>query len=202
VEYYTSQSFERACRTWQHAVLGRQPEDKSAVDYDDVFRRLGVFIGRDGPAARQLAAIKPAMRNHALDANRSTVSNDVPLVAYPHRQTRKGVSVEVNRGKRTLIKGAFVATMRTGTRASFGARARPGRRSRKCPNAIESARTWRTKNGKPSRTAKAAHFGDVFGYAVWRLFPRRGVPSKLLDDALPPDAEVLTRDRGEGYGGL
>jgi len=38
----------------------------------------------------------------------------VPLVAYPHRQTRRGVSVEVNRGKRTLIKGAFLATMASG----------------------------------------------------------------------------------------
>lgn len=38
----------------------------------------------------------------------------VPLVAYPHRQTKKGVSVEVNRGKRTLIAGAFVATMKSG----------------------------------------------------------------------------------------
>lgn len=38
----------------------------------------------------------------------------VPLVAYPHRQTRKGVSVEVNRGKRTLVKGSFVATMKSG----------------------------------------------------------------------------------------
>ena len=38
----------------------------------------------------------------------------VPLVAYPHRQTKKGVSVEVNRGKRTLLKGAFIATMRSG----------------------------------------------------------------------------------------
>lgn len=34
----------------------------------------------------------------------------VPLIAYGPRQTKKGVSVEVNRGKRTLIKGAFVAT--------------------------------------------------------------------------------------------
>jgi hypothetical protein len=31
----------------------------------------------------------------------------VPLVAYPNRQTKKGVSVEVNRGKRTLVKGSF-----------------------------------------------------------------------------------------------
>lgn len=38
----------------------------------------------------------------------------VPLVAYPHRQTQKGVSVEVNRGKRTLVKGSFKATMKSG----------------------------------------------------------------------------------------
>lgn len=38
----------------------------------------------------------------------------VSLTAYPHRQTKKGVSVEVNRGKRTLIKGAFLASMASG----------------------------------------------------------------------------------------
>jgi hypothetical protein len=38
----------------------------------------------------------------------------VPLVAYPYRQTKQGVSVEVNRGKRTLLKGSFVATMKSG----------------------------------------------------------------------------------------
>jgi hypothetical protein len=38
----------------------------------------------------------------------------VPLSAYPHRQTRKGVSVEVNRGRRTLIRSAFVASMDSG----------------------------------------------------------------------------------------
>ncbi len=43
----------------------------------------------------------------------------VPLVAYPHRQTKKGVSVEVNRGKRTLIKGSFVATLKSGHAGVF-----------------------------------------------------------------------------------
>lgn len=43
----------------------------------------------------------------------------VPLVAYPHRQTKKGVSVEVNRGKRTLVKGAFIATLRSGHEGVF-----------------------------------------------------------------------------------
>lgn len=49
----------------------------------------------------------------ALDVRGGPVS----LSAYPHRQTKKGVSVEVNRGKRTLIAGAFVATMKSGHRA-------------------------------------------------------------------------------------
>lgn len=43
----------------------------------------------------------------------------VPLVAYPHRQTKKGVSVEVNRGKRTLVAGSFVATMKSGHQGVF-----------------------------------------------------------------------------------
>jgi hypothetical protein len=43
----------------------------------------------------------------------------VPLIAYPARQTKKGVSVEVNRGKRTLVKGAFIATMKSGHRGVF-----------------------------------------------------------------------------------
>lgn len=43
----------------------------------------------------------------------------VPLVAYPHRQTKKGVSVEVNRGKRTLVKGSFLASMRSGHEGVF-----------------------------------------------------------------------------------
>lgn len=38
----------------------------------------------------------------------------VKLASYPHRQTRKGVSVEVNRGRRTLVKSAFALTLRSG----------------------------------------------------------------------------------------
>ncbi len=43
----------------------------------------------------------------------------VPLVAYPHRQTKRGVSVEVNRGTRTLIEGAFEARMKSGHEGIF-----------------------------------------------------------------------------------
>lgn len=43
----------------------------------------------------------------------------VPLVAYPHRQTKKGVSVEVNRGKRTILAGSFKATMKSGHKGVY-----------------------------------------------------------------------------------
>lgn len=43
----------------------------------------------------------------------------VPLIAYPARQTKRGVSVEVNRGKRSFLKGAFIATMKTGHKGVF-----------------------------------------------------------------------------------
>jgi hypothetical protein len=38
----------------------------------------------------------------------------VPVADYPHRQTKRGVSVSINKGRRVLLSGAFVATMRSG----------------------------------------------------------------------------------------
>jgi len=43
----------------------------------------------------------------------------VPLSAYPHRQVKSGVSVEVNVGERKILKSAFVATMRSGHEGIF-----------------------------------------------------------------------------------
>jgi hypothetical protein len=53
----------------------------------------------------------------------------VPLIAYPHRtksgrgrkgsRTPGGVIVEVNTGKQTLVRGAFVATMKSGHEGIF-----------------------------------------------------------------------------------
>lgn len=38
----------------------------------------------------------------------------IPLVDFPNRQTKKGVSVAVNRGRRVLVLSAFRATMKSG----------------------------------------------------------------------------------------
>lgn len=44
---------------------------------------------------------------------------EVPLGEYPRRATKKGVNVEVQRGRRVLLKGAFLATARTGRKSVF-----------------------------------------------------------------------------------
>jgi hypothetical protein len=49
----------------------------------------------------------------------------VPVSAFPFRQVRRGVSVAINRGKRQIIPGAFVATMRSGHVGVFSRRADP-----------------------------------------------------------------------------
>ncbi len=41
------------------------------------------------------------------------------LSDYPHRQVRRGVSVAINKGQRTLVAGAFVATLRSGHKGVF-----------------------------------------------------------------------------------
>lgn len=45
--------------------------------------------------------------------------SEVPLGEYPARQTRKGVSVEVQRGKRTVIRSAFMARGRSARKSVF-----------------------------------------------------------------------------------
>lgn len=53
---------------------------------------------------------------------------EVPLGEYPSRQTRRGVSVEVQRGKRVLMKSAFMARAKSnGGRKSVFLRPTPQR---------------------------------------------------------------------------
>lgn len=47
----------------------------------------------------------------------------IPLVDFPNRQTKKGVSVAVNKGRRTLVLSAFRATMKSGHTGIFKRRA-------------------------------------------------------------------------------
>lgn len=66
------------------------------------------------------ALVRRGTRSRSLDKLSWTLGvtgKPVSLSEYPHRQTRKGVSVTINRGKRTKIRSAFVAQFRSGKRA-------------------------------------------------------------------------------------
>lgn len=79
-------------------------------------KRLKISIIRKAFRLRRPAGATPIDRlEWAIDVS----SKPVPLAAYPHRQGRKGVSVEVNVGKRTLLEGAFVARMKSGHKGIF-----------------------------------------------------------------------------------
>ena len=54
-----------------------------------------------------------------LEASIVAAGTSLPLRAFPHRQTRKGVSVAIMRGKRKVVQKAFVATMRSGHTGVF-----------------------------------------------------------------------------------
>lgn len=42
-----------------------------------------------------------------------------PLIDYPNAQTKDGIRVTINAGKRVSLRGAFVATMKSGHRGIF-----------------------------------------------------------------------------------
>ena len=46
-------------------------------------------------------------------------SKPIPLIAFGARQVGSGVSVEVTKGKRSIVRGAFIATMQSGHRGVF-----------------------------------------------------------------------------------
>lgn len=92
---------------------------------------------------------------------------EVPLGEYPRRQNRKGVSVEIQRGKRQTIKSAFLARSRSGRLGVFK---RPTERRYKMGHRLGLRVSDSMRNGRVPRLAldRAA---DVFTRGIERLFP-------------------------------
>lgn len=90
----------------------------------------------------------------------------MPLTALPHRQQRAGVSVEVNKGQRKLVKSAFVATMASGHKGIF-------HRMGKGRLPIDEAFTSRISDVMQDQEAIPAAYARaqvVFSSAFTRLF--------------------------------
>ena len=54
-----------------------------------------------------------------LTASVSAEGEKLPVVAFGARQTKRGVTVQIKRGARRLIRSAFLATLRSGHRGVF-----------------------------------------------------------------------------------
>lgn len=91
----------------------------------------------------------------------------VPLGEYPRRATKKGVSVEVQRGKRALIRGAFLARARTGRQSVF---LRPSRLRYPMGHRLGLSVADAMADGQiPAAALERA--GSVFSSAFHRLLP-------------------------------
>jgi hypothetical protein len=90
----------------------------------------------------------------------------VPLGEYPRRQTKKGVSVEVQKGKRALIASAFLAKSRTGRQSVF---LRPGKARYPMGHRLGLNVADTMKDGVTPRVALRRGL-DVMGSAFARLF--------------------------------
>lgn len=91
----------------------------------------------------------------------------VPLIAYPHRQTKRGVSVEVNAGKRTLVQGAFIATMASGHEGVFKRRGK----ARLPIHELLGSRPVDALLHEGEADAVAARGGQSFAATFTRLLP-------------------------------
>jgi hypothetical protein len=93
-------------------------------------------------------------------------SEPMPVAAFNYRQTKQGVSVEINRGQRKLIRGAFVATMKSGHTGVFY---RTGRE--RLP--IDEAYTTRVSDAFKDATPDIERRGvEVFVGTMTRLLAR------------------------------
>lgn len=122
-----------------------RPRDLRRLERDLKPARLRKIVHRAGSTAlrdmrseaskrvRQRKRIKAKVVRSALNLERprrsepisrarwtlGVTGKPVKLSAYPHRQTKRGVSVTVNKGKRTVVRSAFVTTVGAGHRGIF-----------------------------------------------------------------------------------
>ena len=109
-------------RKWRTSKLDRALLRAAARAGSDAIRALKTASSK---AIRERKRFKVARVNNALPIFYPRSKEDlvwrmdvsgkpVPLADFPYRQTKTGVIVQVNQGQRKLVRGAFVATMRSG----------------------------------------------------------------------------------------
>ncbi len=109
----------------------------------------------------------------------------VPVAAFSHRQTRRGVSVAINKGSRSLIRSAFIATMASGHKGVFTAFG---------PKRIIGRGTYAGAFRRPIREAFTTRVSDVFNDSgfIPRVQRRaQGVFARDFERLLPMELRKL-----------
>lgn len=70
-------------------------------------------------AIKKSLSVKRRANRNELTATIAAAGAPLPLILFKARQTRKGVTVQVKRGSRRLIAGAFIKTLSSGHRGVF-----------------------------------------------------------------------------------
>jgi hypothetical protein len=91
----------------------------------------------------------------------------IPLADFRARQTRAGVSYQIGRQGRKVLRGGFLATMQSGHRGAF---------KRVTPTP--------TRKGKP-RSSPALPIVEKFGPSLARVFSRRYITDAMERLAIP-----------------
>jgi hypothetical protein len=98
---------------------------EAAREINDEYPGLKIGVVKDRIRIQQ--ATKVTLRTII-----SVSGRPIPIVEFAARQTRDGVTVNV-KGKRKLLRGAFIATMPGGHRGVFFRRGRGGKRAARLP---------------------------------------------------------------------
>lgn len=134
--------------------------------------RKAMKVGHIGKA---LTIVYPTSKEQLIWKVRAS-GNIVPVAAFPHRQTKRGVSVEINKGSRSFIRSAFVATLKSGHEGVF-------RRTGKARLPIKEAFTTRVadafRDALPAVTERGravftSTFTRVLPLETAKLGPRGG----------------------------
>jgi hypothetical protein len=130
---------------------------------------------RVGFVNKSLPLVFPTSKEIAQLAWRMNVSGAlIPVSAFPHRQTRKGVVVSINQGSSKLIRSAFLVRLKNGHEGVFMRNGRFGRNKNPKLERISEAFTTRVvdvfKDGGFIPAVQARTQG-VFASAFARLLP-------------------------------
>lgn len=175
-------------RAMNHTIaIGRTESSRQIRQiYKIKTKYLGAKPKKDADTRNSALAVKPSTTNTLQAAIRAT-GRPLPLIAFPARKSKAGITIQIKAGTTKVLPGAFFATMKSGHRGIFARGAYAGgkfasRRSRRAPTGepdlkITELSTASVPHAFLNKTAMEAtatviknRFPNRFEHEIKRLF--------------------------------